>query len=334
MKKLKFIIFKILIIVFNFAGISVSKRSVHGNILQQSRGMFAHLKATFIANNELVDGATGIVFSKDRAYQLFGLLYSYISLCEDPVPLCIIYTASTEEHRVAYHDLSLFFKKYSYLINFIEENLSFKSTLNNVIGKIKTRNIFFIVDDNVVIAPFDGKILGLVNTENFILSLRMSPHCKISYTTRSFHGTPEFNKSSLYSDLLEFNWFHKSNEWSDPYSLDGHVFALADIAILAKIGQYQGPNSFENVLKAHALYTDTKIGLCFPISKILNLPVNKVQKENSNHFGHASSEQLLALWMGGKAPNTIELVGHIPKSPHEEHYLTPVDINYLLEKLN
>src|SRR5258708_3999245 len=47
----------------------------------------------------------GIVFSKDRPTQLHALLDSYCRHAADPVPLHIIYKATTEAHERAYREV-------------------------------------------------------------------------------------------------------------------------------------------------------------------------------------------------------------------------------------
>ena len=55
--------------------------------------------------NRVVTTTEGIVFSKDRAIQLHALFASYFEKVKDPVPIHIIYSASTKKHEEAYAEL-------------------------------------------------------------------------------------------------------------------------------------------------------------------------------------------------------------------------------------
>ena len=51
----------------------------------------------------------GIVFSKDRAMQLHGLLSSYFAQVKNPVKLYILYTTSHARHAESYKELERLF---------------------------------------------------------------------------------------------------------------------------------------------------------------------------------------------------------------------------------
>ncbi|MEI8054791.1 MAG: hypothetical protein WCH10_02165 [bacterium] len=311
-------------------GFSVVRTREFESILNCRNSLLRLLIEQNIANHQFCAGATGIVFSKDRALQLFTFLHSYVKCCINPPNLVIIYSASSHEHLVAYREVESIFSVYGCRFKFVCEALPFNKTLVEEILAIFTKNIFFIVDDNVCIAPFDGDLLGKVDSERYILSLRMSPNCTYSYTTRASHSPPKFNLSNQYPGLFEFMWNEKPNEWSYPCSLDGHVFPTVEIRILAVIGMYKSPNSFENLLMSFADYGASRLGLCFSSSRILNLPINKVQNENNNFAGSVSVEDLLKLWNAGFAFDVSQLSGYSPSAPHEEHNLPVIKRDLLI----
>ncbi len=268
----------------------------------------------------LEKGATGIVFSLDRAFQLYVLLESYIKNCYSPPRLIIIYRASNEAHKTAYKNLMSCFDRHKDLFQFVEENLNFSDVVYDIINNVPTQNIFFIVDDNIVIRRFDGGIISSLDTNKYILSLRLSPYCTFSYTSSEVHTPPDFRVSKFFNGL-EFDWFNGPNEWSYPYSLDGHVFSTHEIRMMISNHDFRAPNSLEELLMLHSSFATRKAGLCFKESVLLNLPLNKVQNENSNISAGISPDFYLQQWNNGMTFDWACLQNHIPVSPHEEHSL-------------
>jgi len=306
-------------------GYAVVRQGLLNDIRSSRRSAVRRLIETNIVSFPRKPGATGIVFSKDRALQLHALLNSYRLKCMNPPKLIIIYTASSPAHMRAYEELIKIYDHVDFNYTFVAESGPFKNVLLSTLKAIHTSNLFFIVDDNVCINSFDGLDLERVDSRKFILSLRMSPNCVYSYTGNSYHTPPPFTVDAEQPQWLHFEWGVSANEWSYPYSLDGHVFPTSEIHTLAELGEYNGPNSFEVLLMSFNDIGMSKGGICYSNSRVLNLPINKVQVENDNLHGTVSAENLLDCWMAGKVLDFSTLDGHEPVSPHEEHYLSLVD---------
>lgn len=269
--------------------------------------------------SSLSTGVTGVVFSKDRPIQLHALIKTYFENVHAPAPLYVIFNTSSLAYAEAYRELALEVKNDAVI--FVPESGTFKTTLIKVLHLIKTNNIFFLVDDIVFIRQVDFSILSQLSPFEEILSLRHSPHLRRSYTANVDQLPPAIRPSISHRDLLEFNWSEQGNEWSDPWSVDGHVLSTDEVLVISAISDFNAPNTFESVLKSFSQLTKGRKGLCYHESKILNLPVNRVQDEIANRNGNVSATFLLNSWADGMMLDTTMFAKVIPASTHEEHVL-------------
>lgn len=294
----------------------MSQRAASALTLQRDRAVVELAEAE---NSSLMQGLTGIVVSKDRALQLYSLLRTYRDLVSNPVALTVIYSTSTVAHSEAYEEVKHLFSEVNPKIDFVREIDNFSATINHVLRKIKTRNIFFLVDDIVFIRHVDLAFATELDTSRYVLSLRHSPALTRSYTANVTQLPPKFSEFPDAPELLQFRWFEEGNEWSDPWSLDGQVLSTAEVRVMTRVSDFVAPNTYEAALKTFNNLCVERRGLCYPESKILNLPINRVQNEIDNLSGDISPEFLLSQWNKGMMLDTEELRSHIPKSPHEEH---------------
>lgn len=299
-------------------GVILSQKSADNLIGQRDRAV---IELVNLENSKLKLGLFGIVLSKDRALQLYSLLDSYNELVINQAPLTIIYTASTAEHQIAYEEvIAIVSRKFSN-IYFIKETDGFRKTLLSVLDKVQVKNIFFLVDDIVFIRKVDLSFASLLDTSHFILSLRHSPYLSRSYTSNKKQYPPQLLELKENHELFKFRWFEKGCEWSDPWSVDGQILSTAEVKVISKISNFAAPNSYEAALKSFNSICKDRLGLCYFESKILNIPINRVQNECDNISGDVSPDLLLEEWNNGKMLDTSKLLTHIPQSPHEEHIL-------------
>lgn len=302
---------------FSLFGCLLFSKKSHQNLLSQRKNAVKELM-----ENEKVGlrpGVACVVFSKDRALQLYTLLDTYYLNVKNSAPVVVIYSASSDEHAQAYSELKSFYKLLNVDIEFVPEVKSFRHTLLEVLANIRVLSIFFLVDDIVFIRPLDLAIVAEIDPQQAILSLRHSPQLRRSYTANANQQPPIFQSSVISPDLLEFEWFEKGHEWSDPWSVDGQVLSTAEVRVLTRISNFRAPNSYEAELKSFNDIVKGRKGICFKESKILNLPINRVQKEAENFSGDVSPDFLLMQWNKGLMIDTSVFDQHIPLSPHEEH---------------
>lgn len=300
-------------------GATVLSQRAFDELRATRRKAIAELAA--LEEKGLKPGLTGVVFSCDRALQVYSLIATYLERVKNPAPLTVQYRASTPAHAKAYKEVEAAFATAPVRITFVPES-KFRDTLPQVLASVPTRNMFFLVDDIVIIRPLDLKLAADVNPTETILSLRLSPHMRRSYTANVAQMPPSFKPAREGAELLEFAWFKEGNEWSYPYSVDGHVFSTAEIRVLTRLATFKAPNTYEGALMEFQDLCETRRGLCYTEAKILNLPLNRVQDEVQNIAGDVSPEFLLEQWNKGLMLDTSSLRTHTPRAPHEEHPLT------------
>jgi hypothetical protein len=299
-------------------GVLLSKKAAENLIAQRDSAV---IELAAIENSNLTPGLVGIVVSKDRALQLYSLLATYRELVINPVSLTVIYTASTIEHENAYKEVEALTLKLHQDIEFIKESNGFRNTLLKILDKVQVKNIFFLVDDIVFIRNIDLAYASKLDTSRYVLSLRHSPHLNRSYTANRSQMPPQLLKFKDVQGLFEFRWFEEGCEWSDPWSVDGQILSTAEVRVISKVSNFSAPNSYEATLKSFNALCIERHGLCYFESKILNLPINRVQIECENLSGSVSPEYLLNQWHKGMMLDTSNLLTHIPLSPHEEHLI-------------
>jgi len=297
-------------------GVLISKTIYKQVLLQRKNATDILVK---IEQKKLRSGLTCVVLSKDRPMQLFTLLQTYFENAENPVPVTVIYDVSNQEFAKAYLEVEQLFSGALASVRFVKESGSFRETLVTELDKIEVDALFFLVDDIIFIRPVDFSLVQKIDPRAMVLSLRHSPHLRYSYTVGASVLPPKFSNFPASPDLLTFKWFEGGYEWSDPWSVDGHVLSTAEVRVLTRISDFKAPNSYEVALKAFNDILANRIGVCFGESKILNLPINRVQNEILNLSGTISCEYLLEQWNLGMMIDTQMFVDHTPISPHEEH---------------
>jgi len=321
---IKFSLFLIRSIIEKTFNIKIYSKSSINNF-EKIINNFLENSFFFESNTDKTPGLTCIIFSKNRALQLYTLLESMKLRTNFEGKIIIFYNVSSSSHDLSYKELISESKIFDLNIDWIKENKSigFKKELLNILSRIKTKKIFFLTDDNLFINDFDLNLSQKTNFENYVFSLRHSKNISYSYTTNKNFKPP--NLQAYDDNFYRFKWFDSLCEWSDPWSLDGQIYNLSEIKILSSVASFDKPNSYENALKFFNFLQKDKFGICCSKSIILNLPVNIAQNEWKNRSGKTNTEIYLDKWKKKKKLDISNLYGYDPISTHEEHYLNFID---------
>ena len=257
---------------------------------------------------------TGIVFSKDRPGQLDALIQSYKDNVQNLAPLIILYYASDKKYQAGYDKLIDNYQEFE----FIKEK-SFKKDLIRSIRKIKSKSVFFLVDDILFTRKFDINQLSSLDLNSYVVSMRLGSNITYSYIQDREIIQPSINR--LNDDIIWWNWIPDNSYWSYPVSVDGHFFLKNEILLMLHLSNFNNPNSLEYKLQKFNEYFSSKRGASINMSVLVNFPWNKVQTENSNKSGDISSEKLLNYFMEGKMINHNKYFGKVYNSCHVEEEL-------------
>jgi hypothetical protein len=249
-----------------------------------------------------------IVFSKDRGCQLDLFLRSMKMFA--PELTCsnvthVLYKYSNKQYGAGYDRTMFYHQDIHYVMEGADD---FKKNVLELIDIDKELTVFF-VDDIVFKDKFElecDEMKFFLNSEDAAcLSLRMHPKINYNYTQNIPMIPPSFKKG----EILSWNWREACpGDWSYPMSFDGHIFRTNDIYSKVAHLEYNNPNTFEGYLAINPVSQQNMI--CFNNSKLVNIPVNKVQTVNSNLHGAINQEYLNDQYLSGKKLSLEKLLSN------------------------
>lgn len=233
-----------------------------------------------------------IIFSKDRAMQLDGLLRSLYKYCDIYNKITIVYTFSNDEFRKGYEILkrrfdNIFWKKES----------DFK---NDVLGSFNYyKYTSFLVDDCLFFKSFDldkNEVLYELDKGCCAISLRLGDNCK--YCGKS--GLKYDNRLGGYF----WNWKDGKKSFGYPLSVDGNMFETKEIVKILHSTHFQNPNKLETRMQKFRNTLKKKM-FCPKESILVSIPVNLVGESNlpNGEYWNYSTKFLNDLYLSGKVIN-------------------------------
>lgn len=257
-----------------------------------------------------------IIFSKDRALQLHSLLFSLKENIRTPVKLHILYASSSDRHQEAYQQVFDLHKEY---LASVVRQINFRDQVLDLLSKIDTNRLFFLVDDIVISREISFDYISTLSTSSFVPSLRMAPHLQYCYTLGKEQPVPAYVENAICNDQFYcWRWSEGCFDWNYPLSLDGHVFDTLEIKTIIENCSFKAPNSLENALQEFRSLFLSRYGICWNESRIINIPLNKVQSENENLCGSVHQEQLLEAWERGLELDYRKFYNFKNVSAHQE----------------
>jgi hypothetical protein len=258
-----------------------------------------------------------IVFSKDRALQLHALLSSYYEKVTNPLPVHVLYHTTDIFHQKVYDEVIALF--HGHQISFIKQNSknTFRKDLITLLESLQANKVLFLVDDLIFIEDVNLEDFVKFDPDKFVPSLRLGQNLTYCYTLQKQQPLPEFS-NILENDKLFWKWKQGEYDWGYPLSVDGHLFSTQEITSIARLVSFNAPNTFEDGLQRFKRLFSIRAGVCYHKSKIVNIPCNKVQRENENICGNIHQDFLLEQWNKGLRLDYQRLYGVTNVSAHQE----------------
>jgi hypothetical protein len=257
---------------------------------------------------------SGIVFSKDRAFQLQGLLRSFALHCTDPdTKLHIVYRASDAAHEAAYQQV---FAQGSRDRFIARRESALRDDLLAVLSAIDSDAAYFLVDDIIFVAPFSLRRLASFDLRTHVPSLRIAAGQDYCYTRARPQKIPSLTVTN--EDLIAWRWTEGEHDWGFPLSLDGHLFDRRELECLLHGSQFVAPNSLETSLQIYQPLFLPRKGIAYRQPRLINTPWNRVQTEVDNRHGNFSVAELLVLWQQGRELDIESYAGATAPSTHDE----------------
>ncbi len=291
----------------------------------------------FIVNVIDAQKADLVVFSYNRPMQLYTLLESVHKYMTGIEEMHVIYRASNERFAEAYEEVA---DSYSDIYFVRQDNrnpkenfkpLTLQATFNS-----PSDYIIFAVDDIIVKDYVDlSECIDLLEQTNaYGFYLRLGLNLTECYMLRTRQPLPQLAKVN--DDVYAWRLGQGRHDWGYPNTVDMTLYRKKDIAYDLNSLNYTAPNVLEGCWAGRAGVIRGRYGLCFGLSKIVNIPLNRVQNDYANNrFMHSySPQELLELFERG-LKNDIESLFKIKnKGAHAEYNLTFVERCSREEKYN
>lgn len=227
-----------------------------------------------------------IIFSFDRPIQLYALLESIEKYIKGLENISVIYRTSNEEFEKAYQKLIENFKNINFIAQGTTPNKDLKLLISGAIISSVNNYIMFAVDDDIVkdYINIETCARAMKKTHAYGFYLRLGKNINYSYMPNIESPTPI--NIEIEKDIYAYQFKYakeKYSEWQWAPSFDMTIFNKKELLKeLKKIKfNFDSINSLEWKLYENFNKDKNnlnKVGLFFETSKIINLPLNLVQK--------------------------------------------------------
>jgi hypothetical protein len=241
-----------------------------------------------------------VVFSYDRPLQLYALLESVAARITGLDRIIVLYRASDKAYAKAYRDLT---QKFEHVTFWYQENppKDFKSLTMHALNSSKQHYILFAVDDIIVSDYIDipYAIALLQATHAYGFYFRLGTHLTYCYSAQQAQKVPPYQR--VLDDVCSWHFKDGEWDWKYPHTVDMTLYRIQDIAPQLESLHFSTPNSLEGYWALKTSPIIDRDGLFHEHTKIVNVPLNRVQTECPNFNMQAfSPQELLTLFMQGK----------------------------------
>ncbi len=278
------------------------------------------------ANNKYHESADVVVFSCDRPLQLYAFLESAQKYVTGIGQMCVIYRSSNEQFKKGYDIVRSDFPHVTFLAQGNNPAGDFKPLTLKATFESTSTYIIFAVDDIVVKDAIDLKqcIHALEQHQAYAFFLRLGMNLNYCYPENRYQPLPPRLKHEG-GDIFSLHFHESVLDWWYSHTVDMTLYRKKDIEGDLKVISYHMPNRLEGLWGCRIGRILSQKGLCFRKSKIVNLPLNKVQYEERNRSMNISAQALLDEFMAGKKMDIAQLYQIDNKSAHMEYAPTFVN---------
>lgn len=263
----------------------------------------------------LADRTSVIIFSKDRPAQLDLLLRSIKKYLNGPDAIIVLYRASDDQIKRAYDEVFSAFGHYEGLT--IKQESGFRQDLLQLLNRLNSRFVMFLVDDCVFRRPLDlCEITERYWPWSTVFSPRLGKNTIRCYTRNTPQKLPNF--LSQQEGKLWWRWSDGDQDFAYPLSLDGNLFSTAEFRALLNLISFKAPNSLEKNLQVFSPLFVNRLGLTFDESLLVNIPDNRVQNEVLNRANSIDGAiKCIENWNNGNMIDLGNIVSTIPSGAHD-----------------
>lgn len=244
------------------------------------------------------DKADLVIYSCDRPLQLYALLESIERYVTHLGQVHVIVRSTRVDYKKAYKKVFVAFPNLIIKEQFGSHD--FKKVTLQSLAELPHEYILFAVDDIIITGPIDldycVKTMQRFNAYGFYL--RLGKNCTFGYPKPHPVLLPTFEFDT--EGLCAWRFNKGTCDWGYPHTVDMTLYKKKDILYDLKTLKYSAPNTLEGHWAGASGNIMHKLGICFEHSRIVNIPMNRVQNEVHNYNMGISPEKLLQIFNEGK----------------------------------
>ncbi len=262
-----------------------------------------------------------VVFSFDRPLQLYALLESTQLYGKGIQEQHVIYRASDDQFCRGYDLVEKAFSHVHFHKQGIDPRADFKPLTLKAAFDSSSPYIIFAVDDIVLKDTVDlsqcAQALEKYNAYGFYL--RLGKNLTQCYP---FGGRAQPLPSLKQEEADVFSWQFSNGQmdWAYPHTVDMTLYRKKDIEPDLRALSFYAPNKLEDLWHSRSRTIMSRRGLCYAASKIVNMPLNRVQHDYNNRaMSEYSSGDLLTIFIKGQKMDIAPLKCVDNKAAHMEY---------------
>ena len=271
-------------------------------------------------------GVDILIFSYNRPMQLFALLESCTHYLTGQYTLTVLYRTSDSAFETGYQIVANDFPAVRFVAQEDPPYTTFKSQFLSLLFHERANDYFMCaVDDIIVTDHIDLRfcIDALETHAAHGFFLRLGTNITDCYTIHKKCGLPS-SLTLIAPTLLTWQFKQGTGDWCLPASTDMTLYRKKDMYDLFERLSFFTPNDFESYWIQAS--DTTAFGLCYPVSKIVNIPLNIVQPDKTHrNMNFFSCEELLEEFINGFKidikPLSMKENNNLPfnTAPHAEY---------------
>jgi len=240
-----------------------------------------------------------VAFSYNRPIQLYALLESVETYIEGLEEIHVVYRSTDDKYEDAYQEVKHDFPYVIFHKQGKNPRQDFKPLTLKASFESPSQYILFAVDDIIVkdYIDIEKDIELLKSTEAYGVYFRLGLNLDRCYALNRSQKTPPVKP--VIDDVYLWNFSSGQCDWNYPNTVDMTLYKKDDIKqAFIRMG-YNAPNSLEARWSTKR-NREKPFGLCYEETKIVNLPLNRVQNTHKNRNMNAlSAKELLEIFNNG-----------------------------------
>jgi hypothetical protein len=241
-----------------------------------------------------------IVFSYNRPLQLYAFLESTQTYLTGLGSTIVIYRSGDAAFHEAYGQVCKAFPWAQFWEQGASPSTDFKPLTMRAIAQLPSDYLMFAVDDIVVKDRADCSqcVKALEHTGAYGFYLRLGSNLTDCYACSAKQPMPVFDY--VENDVLSWTLGRAAYDWGYPNTVDMTIYRKADVLRDFNSFAFTNPNLLEGNWSSFGGRVAQRKGLCFHETKMVNLPLNRVQKVWANrNMESFTPQELLAFFNQG-----------------------------------